>query len=399
MDTGPHPTIRARRRGRETTVDELFSFGEPEPEPELEHDERNDGHAGHAGYDLAGPADGLVPVEAVDADVIDLRDNPASARAHARNGTAEAPVVVLSSHEEDPDQLTVGGPLLPVNVRGGPAGRVGGGSRDGMEGAGVAAARAIARPRSRAVEQDEPRLRVVADVNGPRIRLGLAWFVLGGGALLLHRYLAAAVFTAVAATGAIQAATALRRRGHRTNPYLAGAAAALVTVAGVAPSSSAVGLAVLVAVVVSLISGLHYGGFDLESSADTIRSWLGVAIACAGPVVFARYETALGVLLFLLVCSYDAGDFLVGTASSNSFEGPLAGLVGVLAVGCGAAILHPWGLADHQLWPAVLLAAAACPVGQLLGSITLPTAGAFAPALRRVDSLIAVSLIWLVLFA
>ncbi|MCC6433822.1 MAG: hypothetical protein IT196_02220 [Acidimicrobiales bacterium] len=384
MDTGPHPVLPATRRSsrrtqvRETSVDELFAFSDDD-----------------------GPVHPLQPVHPVGSAARGPR--PGATATHAATGAhaataiaaAEAPLVVIDEQEEDPDQLTVGGPLLPSNVRGGPGGRVRRTPRDGVEAAGVAAARV----QSGHLDRSEDRLRVVADVNGPRIRLGLAWFLAAGAALLLSHYLAAAVFAVVAVAGAIQSATALRRYGHRTNPYLAGACAGLVTVAAVAPSSTAVGLAVLISVVASLISGLHIGGFDLDSSADTIRSWLAIALACAGPVVFARYETALGVLLFLLVCSYDAGDFLVGTASSNSFEGPLAGLVGVLAVGCGAAILHPGGLAQYDLWPAVLAAAVACPIGQLLGSVTLPAAGAFAPALRRVDSLIAVSAIWLVLFA
>jgi hypothetical protein len=41
-----------------------------------------------------------------------------------------------------------------------------------------------------------------------------------------------------------------------------------------------------------------------------------------------------------------------------------------------------------------VFAAAACPFGQILASATLPGAGAPAPALRRIDTLLLLALIW-----
>ncbi|MFN0027341.1 MAG: hypothetical protein ACKV2O_09215 [Acidimicrobiales bacterium] len=242
------------------------------------------------------------------------------------------------------------------------------------------------------------RLQAVPDIDGPRVRLGLVWFVFASVGLAFGPWTGALVLAPVAAVGAVQAGAALRKAGGRAQPLVAGGVAAAVVVAGVGPSSRVVGLTVLVGVVASLISGLHVGGFDLTSASSTVRAWLGVALAAAAPVVLARFEPALAVLVLLLVCSYDAGDFLVGSAASTVVEGPLAGTVAVIAVGCGALALHPSSLSSYRLWPAVVLTALACPIGQVLGSATLPRAGAFAPGLRRLDSLMLTGPLWLLLF-
>jgi hypothetical protein len=242
------------------------------------------------------------------------------------------------------------------------------------------------------------RLRVVADTGSSRVPLGLLWFALGGVALAVGPWTAAVVFAPVAVVGAIQTATALRRDGARPRPLLAGAIALGVVLAALAPTSRAVGAAVLAGVAVSLAGGLGRGGYAFATASASVRSWLGASLAAAVPVALAGYEPSLAVLVFLLACAYDAGDYLVGSASASWFEGPAAGALGLLAVGFGAAVLQPGALSDHPLWPAVLIAAVACPAGQLLASLALPDARAFAPGLRRLDSLVAVGVAWLVLF-
>ena len=242
------------------------------------------------------------------------------------------------------------------------------------------------------------RLGVVADAGGPRAELGLLWFLVGGLSLWAGRYLALAVFAPVAVIGAVQTAAALRRAGDRTRPLLAALCAAVVVGAAVAPSSKAVGVAILGAVLVSLLGGIHAGGFDVVSATTTVRSWLGVGLAAAVPVVFAGSEPALAVLLFVLACSHDAGDHLVGATAAGWYEGPLAGSVAVVAAGFAAVVLEPGTLADHQLWAAVAVAAVACPLGRLVGSLTLPRSGGFAPGLRRLDSLIVLAPLWVLLF-
>jgi len=242
------------------------------------------------------------------------------------------------------------------------------------------------------------RLRVVADTGSSRVPLGLLWFALGAVALAVGPATAAAVFAPVAVVGAIQTATALRRAGARPRPLLAGAIALGVVLAALAPTSRVVGAAVLAGVALSLAGGFSRGGYAFGAASASVRSWLGASLAAAVPVALAGYEPSLAVLVFLLACAYDVGDYLVGSASASWFEGPAAGALGLLAVGFGAAVLQPGALSDHPLWPAVLIAAVACPAGQLLASLALPDARAFAPGLRRLDSLVAVGVAWLVLF-
>lgn len=102
-------------------------------------------------------------------------------------------------------------------------------------------------------------------------------------------------------------------------------------------------------------------------------------------------------MLFALVCTYDAGDYLVGSASRRRLEGPLAGGIGVLVVTFGVALLHPVELHTDRLWLLGVSTAVACPLGQLVASAALPRAAAFAPALRRLDTLILAGPLWLVL--
>lgn len=292
---------------------------------------------------------------------------------------------------DEDGQVAPVGDVLPNGQEGDPGGRTRGARR-----ARLAAERGQVAAAGR---RQHARLRVIADTSGARVPLGLLWFFVGAVALGVDPLLVAATFTGVAAVGAIQTGAALRKVGGRAMPLVAGAAVVLVGVAGVAPSSRVVGLCILIALVGSLISALHIGGFDLDAAGDTVRSWLGPALAAASLVVVDRVEPALGMLCFVLVCTYDAGDYLVGTASDNAIEGPLAGVVGVLAVGCAAAVLHPGGLADHGLWPFVFATAIGCPAGQLAGSAMLPHATAFAPGLRRLDSLIVTGPLWMVLLA
>lgn len=357
MDTGPLPVLppmAARRPGgrsaRETSVDELFGYFAPPArggataaeaqlviEPSAEPDD-----AGHDQADGADAAD-AAGAERDDGTVVEFERR-------ARRGRHQHPAA-----SPTPDNVTDIGRAA--------------------------------------------RLRVVPDASGPRVPLGLVWFAVGAAALLASRFVALALFGVVATVAAVQTAAALRKRGRRSRPMVAGGCAAVVAAAAVAPTSRVVGLAVLIAVVATLISALHIGGFDVESAGLTVRSWIGPALAVAGPIAFATLEPALGVLLFVLVCTYDAGDYLIGTASSNGLEGPVAGIVGVVAVGCGAAVLAPGALAHYSLWPAVAVTAIACPSGQLLASASLPYSGAFAPALRRIDSLIVVAPLWMLLFS
>ncbi len=100
------------------------------------------------------------------------------------------------------------------------------------------------------------------------------------------------------------------------------------------------------------------------------------------------------IVLLFLAAAYDVGDYLVGSASANAIEGPLAGIIGVVVMTFAAAVVDPPGF-DGGVWAFGLLAAVLCPLGPLAASAILPRAAAFAPALRRLDSLLLVGPVWL----
>jgi hypothetical protein len=127
-----------------------------------------------------------------------------------------------------------------------------------------------------------------------------------------------------------------------------------------------------------------------------VRCWLFVVLAAASPLLLARADVGRVVVLLFVVAAYDVGDYLVGSASPNAVEGPLAGLIGVLVMTFAAAVVDPPGFDGHPVWLLGLLAAGLCPLGPLMASAILPRAGAFAPALRRLDSLLLVGPVWVI---
>ena len=113
-------------------------------------------------------------------------------------------------------------------------------------------------------------------------------------------------------------------------------------------------------------------------------------------MVLVRIEspTAAGMLL-IFVSVYEMGDYLVGSGASNPIEGPLAGGAAVIVTGFPMALLlvEPFDVMGAWLLGVVALS---CPVGQWIASAVLPRAGAHAPALRRIDTLLLLAPLWLV---
>jgi glucose uptake protein GlcU len=87
----------------------------------------------------------------------------------------------------------------------------------------------------------------------------------------------------------------------------------------------------------------------------------------------------------------------VGTGSTTAVEGPVAGVIGALVVTFALALFPPSaGHSTLSMWLLGVLTAACCPLGQLAGSVLLPSGGSFAPALRRLDSLLVAGPLWAV---
>ncbi|HEX8803770.1 MAG TPA: hypothetical protein VF743_06245, partial [Acidimicrobiales bacterium] len=117
------------------------------------------------------------------------------------------------------------------------------------------------------------------------------------------------------------------------------------------------------------------------------------AAACTSVILVRNQSVDAAVVLLLLVSAYEVGDFIVGSGASNFIEGPLAGATTAMMVGFPLTIVlvSPFDLAGVEL---LAFVAVACPLGQIMASALLPRAGASAPALRRIDSLLLLAPLW-----
>jgi hypothetical protein len=242
------------------------------------------------------------------------------------------------------------------------------------------------------------RLRVVYDVNGPRVRLGVGWFILNVAALIGGRWAVAVLYSLTAAIAALQSAKTWRVGGRRPHRIAAGAGAGAISIAG-AFTTETVGAVILGVVAVALFLG--YAGRARDPRADpildasfTIRCALFAGFAAACVSIAARFEFSSVVGLVFIVAAYETGDFLVGSGASNSVEGPVAGGTAIVVTTFAIAAL---GIKPFEFPNAFLfggIAAVLCPAGQLLASAILPAADAPASALRRIDSLLLLAPVW-----
>ena len=75
-------------------------------------------------------------------------------------------------------------------------------------------------------------------------------------------------------------------------------------------------------------------------------------------------------------------------------EGPLAGALFIFATSMLLAFTEVPPFRGVDVWNFAMLAAVACPAGQLLASAMLPQADTKAPALRRIDSMLVAAPAW-----
>jgi hypothetical protein len=234
------------------------------------------------------------------------------------------------------------------------------------------------------------------DLDGPRVRLGLVWVVVLVGAVALGAWAVCLVLAAVTGAAGSQTAAAWRRVGRRPNRIVAGVGALAL------PLAAVVGTATLgLAIVVVVFAALALAGVDqrrrLSMLADaglTVQCAVPVGLAGASLVLIRQLEIGAAMSLVLLVCAYDVGDFLVGTGANTPIEGPIAGIVAVLVVtfAVGVFAIPPFDMASA--WVFGGMAAALCPLGQVVATAILPAPDARVPALRRVDSLLLVGPLW-----
>lgn len=284
----------------------------------------------------------------------------------------------------------------PTGRRGpaGPAGRTKGGQPRTGRRAGPAGRRAR-RERS-ARTRHRGRLAVVYDIDGPRVRLGVGWFLLALVGVFVSPITTALVYGVAAGWAARQVA-----RAWGSVAWQADVAAGLgaVPVLAALGGTQALIAALCVAVLVAIGAACAPGGERLAGRGGRAAAlgilWLAIVpSAGAASMVLVRGDSlAAAVVLLLLVSAYEMGDFVVGSGASNPVEGPLAGITAALLVGVPLALLlvNPF---DDAGAPLLGFAAAACPLGQIAASGLLPDAGASAPALRRIDTLLVLGPLW-----
>lgn len=240
------------------------------------------------------------------------------------------------------------------------------------------------------------RYLVVYDIEGPRVRLGLLWFFVAFVAMALGPLPTALVYGGAAAVGAAQTDRAWRRRRARPDPLVAPAGAGAL-VLGAVLGAGGTGLAALGLAGAACWLAMNDRGSSHHVLADagaTVRCALFIGIAGASVVLTLRYDVGAALALLLLVSSYEAGDYLIGTGARNPFEGPVAGGASVLVMTFVIAAIGIGPFEFGPTWSFGLLAVVLCPLGQLAASAILPAPDAPASALRRLDSLLVLAPVW-----
>lgn len=249
------------------------------------------------------------------------------------------------------------------------------------------------RPRRSALAQ---RYAVVYDTSGPKVTLGVLWFLLVIAALTQGWAPTALVFGVAAGWAALETAQRQAEVGAGAEPRVAGVAGAVVATAAAA-GAAALGGAILLAVIAAVVAavlGREAKEEVMTSAAATVAAAVPWGLA-AGCVVLARdLEIGAAVVLVLFVSAYELGDYLIGSGASNSVEGPVVGVVTIAVTAMAVAALRVPPFDGAAVFTFAGLAAVACPAGQLAASALLPAADAHAPAARRLDSLLLLAPFW-----
>jgi hypothetical protein len=222
------------------------------------------------------------------------------------------------------------------------------------------------------------------DVEGPKVRLGIAWFTLTIGACVLSPLALAAVLAVAAALAADQV---VRTHLPATGPLIedlprlvAVLGAAALPLAASQGGDTLAGATAVVVVLSLLVAGTR--------GAVPVLAVFAVGMACASPVLAHRFGTAAALVLLLLVAVYDASDFIVGTGSTTWWEGPVAGAIAVLVIATGVLVLAPPPLQEEGVIALGALTALLAPMGPPLASMLVGDGQTPARYVRRVDSLL-----------
>lgn len=246
------------------------------------------------------------------------------------------------------------------------------------------------------------RICVSYDLEGPRVRLGILWFIAVFGSLALGRAasdfpLIGVLFGATAAVSALQITDAWI---HQPRSVVLRTTAALIAL-GVTVSAmfgaKVLGGALIAAIAAALLSSLSQATRHRNAAASValvLQASLPVGVVGASLVLVTRYEIGAAVILLATALAFDVGDFLVGSGAGTLGEGPIAGAIMIALVGATAAILGAPPFHGALAWAFAGGAIVLCPLGQIVASSLLPDATTRASALRRLDSLLLLAPCW-----
>jgi hypothetical protein len=259
-------------------------------------------------------------------------------------------------------------------------------------------ARPTRRPPTRSARRgiDRRRLAVVYDTDGPRIRLGVAWFLVAMAATVISPATTAAVYAVAAGMAGRQIVRAWGNVSWQADLAAGiGAVPVLVALGGtrLLVASLVLGGVVAIGAACAPDGALLRGRGGRVATAGILSLALVPAFGAACIVLVRSESVVSAVVLVLLASAYEVGDYIVGSGSSNSVEGPLAGITTatLIALPLSLVLVEPFDTAGMAL---VAFAAVAYPFGQILASALLPGAAAPASALRRIDTLLLLAPLW-----
>lgn len=259
------------------------------------------------------------------------------------------------------------------------------------------------------------RYAVPYRTEGPKLSLGVLWFVSVLAAAWIDGLLTIIPVSVAVTTAGFQTAHAWLTDPAALGPRdrigaivnistfrFCGAALALLIALGGWGGAFGLGVSIIVVVLLAVLTGAWFGGAAstasaIEVAAFLVRSSVPAGVAGGALVAVAVTESRAFVVLLVLVSAYESADFLVGTGSSNAIEGPVAGIVGVAVAAFALRLIPPEPLTQASLTAFAALTALTCVIGQFAASAVLPRGGAFAPGLRRLDSAMITAPLWLVL--
>jgi hypothetical protein len=245
------------------------------------------------------------------------------------------------------------------------------------------------------------RLAVRPSTDGPKVRLGILWFFLALAAVTAGRWPTAVLWGLVAVLAAREllvvwwpwTGEGARGRSDARPPAAVVGVAALLTAA--VPAAAALGtgltggaLLLVVLALAAIAAGARVGaaGLSTAEAAALAVAVLLPAVPAAAVVLVVGSHLWAGLFLVVAVSLYDAGCFIGGADSGSLAEGPITGIIGVLAVTFTMSMFQAPPF--DSLSAAVVggICALACPVGQWVTSAFLPSVDAPCRAVRRLDT-------------